>query len=151
MADVITDGVAVFRRSVDRWAKSPNPIDAHHALKAAPAVLQALDDARADIEKRKRGGEELGKRFVFLAELIKDTYRRSADDPIAACQMLGDHLAHLFEDEGGLSVDDHNRVCRALEDRRRELDEVENLRAEVKRLETAAMVRAASTGTEAGR
>lgn len=50
MADVITDGVAVFRRSVDRWVKSPNPIDAHHALKAAPTVLQALDDARAELK-----------------------------------------------------------------------------------------------------
>ena len=45
MADVITDGVASFRRSVDRWAKSPNPADAALALKAAPTVLKILDYA----------------------------------------------------------------------------------------------------------
>ena len=51
MADVITDGVASFRRSVDRWVKSPNPADAALALKAAPTVLQVLDDARTEVER----------------------------------------------------------------------------------------------------
>lgn len=156
---------AGFRAAVVQWEAKFDRSSLQRIATGAGTVLRMLDDARQDrdgfveeirdlndqLEQRKRGGEELGKSFVFLAELIKDTFRRSADDPIAALHMLGDHLSNLFEDEGGLSVDDHNRVCRALEDRRRELDEVEKLRAEVKRLETAATVRAASDGTEAGR
>lgn len=154
---------AAFRTAVDMWERDPKRATTHRILTGARRVLDLLDETRRDrngfveeirdlndqLEQRKRGGEELGKSFVLLAELIKDTFRRSANDPIAALHMLGDHLAHLFENEGGLSVDDHNRVCKALEDRRRELDEVENLRAEVKRLETAAIVRAAPAGTEA--
>lgn len=85
----------------------------------------------AEIEWRKRGGKELGKVVVRLSELIKDAFQRGEGDPIGALQMLGDYLAHLFEDEGGLPTDEHNRVYRALEDRRRDLAEVERLRAEL--------------------
>jgi ribosome-binding protein aMBF1 (putative translation factor) len=81
----------------------------------------------AELEQSRRGGKELGKIFGFgemvpLAELIKDAYLRGADDPIDALQMLGNCLAEVFENEGGLAADDHNRVYRALEGRRTELE-----------------------------
>lgn len=138
-----------FRNAVTKFEVNSDPASAQRIVTGAGAILRLLDKTRADLEQRERGGRELGKTFVLLADLIKDAFRRSADDPIAGLEMLGNHLAHLFEDEGGLSADEHNRVCRALENWRQQLDEVEKLRAEVQRLETAAMVRAASVGTEA--
>lgn len=80
--------------------------------------VQAMPYLLDEIERGRRGGKELGKTLVFLAELIKGAFRRGETDPIGALLMLGDHLAHLFEDEGGLSADEHNRIYRALEARR---------------------------------
>lgn len=79
--------------------------------KDVPALIAALSRSR-------RGGKELGRTFVFLAELVKGAFRRGETDPIGALLMLGDHLAELFEDEGGLSTEEHNRIYRALEARR---------------------------------
>jgi hypothetical protein len=91
-----------------------------------------VERLRAELDQAKRGGKELGKSIVVLMELIKDAYLRGADDPIDALHMLGNMLAEVFEDEGGLSPDDFNRVHRALEYRRSE--EEERLREENARL-----------------
>lgn len=87
-----------------------------------PPIPQLCDadipDLLAEVEWRKRGGKELGKVVVRLAELIKAAFVKGETDPAGALLMLGDHLAELFEDEGGLPADDHNRIYRALETRR---------------------------------
>lgn len=87
-----------------------------------PPIPQLCDvdipDLLAEIKRSRRGGKELGRTFIFLAELIKDAFRRGETDPTGALLMLGDHLAELFEDEGGLAADEHNRIYRALEARR---------------------------------
>lgn len=92
----------------------------------------------AEVEQMKRGGAELGKIVAFLGDLIKDAYVRGADDPIDALHMLGNVVAEVFEDEGGLSPDEFNRVYRALEARRAEEEKHrregdEQRRAEVSR------------------
>lgn len=96
-------------------------------------TTEQLAEVEAERDMLKRGGAELGKTLVFLAELIKDAYVRGADDPIDALHMLGNYLAEVPASEGGLHFDDFSRVYRALEDRRKAEGEVERLRAEVKR------------------
>jgi hypothetical protein len=90
---------------------------------------QGLHEYRAEIERLQRGGKELGKIVVILGDLIKDAYVKGADDPIGALHLLGDYLAEVLEGEGGLPVDEHNRVYRALEDQRRDLAERDALKA----------------------
>jgi hypothetical protein len=86
-----------------------------------PALITEVKRQRANLEQSRRGGKELGKSVEFLGGLIKDAFLRGADDPIGALHMLGDFLSNLFEDEGGLTVEEHNRVYRALEDQRAKL------------------------------
>lgn len=76
MADVITDGVASFRRSVDRWAKSPNPADAALALKAAPTVLKILDDARGLASTYRLNYEALALRAARVRALTADLHEQ---------------------------------------------------------------------------
>ncbi|MFE9099786.1 hypothetical protein [Actinomadura geliboluensis] len=95
-----------------------------HIVEAVPGLLTA----RAGDARRERGGKVLGEIVVRLAELIKTAFAKGETDPAGALLMLGDHLAELLEDEGGLPSDDHNRVYRALERRR---DEVERLSTEL--------------------
>lgn len=97
--------------------------EAHRALMAVVAERDAL----------KRGGEELGKFVEALTGLIRDAYRHGATDPIEAVHMLGNHLAEVFEDEGGLPIDEYNRVFRALEDQRHKRDALKAELAEVVR------------------
>jgi hypothetical protein len=113
-------------------ALGPNEEDGAGGGLAADVALVAdrLKRMQAELEQLKRGGKELGKSIVVLTGLIKDAYLRGADDPIDALQMLGNFLAEVFEDEGGLSPDDFNRVYRALEDRRKTESEIERLREE---------------------
>lgn len=112
----------------------PNAADAEfitHAREDVPALIAELEQAR-------RGGKELGKNVVFLMELIKDAFVRGADDPIGALNMLGNVVAEVFEDEGGLSPAEFSRVQQALDAREteqatREYEEAERRRAEVSR------------------
>lgn len=112
---------------IDRRLHERTVAERTFMARMAPALL-------ADLEQTRRGGRELGKTLVFLTELIKGAYLRGADDPIDALHMLGDHLAEVLEGEGGLSVDDFNRVYRALEERRKTEAEVRRLREENDRL-----------------
>ena len=73
-----------------------------------------VDHLHREIERLEAGGKELGWLVVQLAELIRDAYRLGATDPIGALHLLGDHLADLLPDEGGLEADEHNRIYRAL-------------------------------------
>lgn len=93
-----------------------------------------IPDLLAEVERSRRGGKELGKTVVFLAELIKDTYRRGETDPIGAVLALGHHLAELFEDEGGLPTDEHNRIYRTLENKHRAQAGRDRLAEQVKRV-----------------
>lgn len=105
-----------------------------------PALLANLKQAR-------RGAQELGKTVVFLTRLIKDAFVRGADDPIDALHMLGNFLAEIFEDEGGLSTDEHNRVYRALEARRADEERAKAERDASERAAVAAAVKRASYTT----
>jgi hypothetical protein len=129
-----------FRMSIPAQPDRDSDLIISDALDKAMAVLANLKQAR-------RGAQELGKSVVFLAELIKDAYVRGADDPIDALHMLGNYLAEVLEDEGGLSVDEHNRVHRAMEDRRAEAERIEAERDVSERDAVAAAVRRASETT----
>ena len=94
----------------------------------APCTAAEIDRLRAELDRAGRGGRELGRIVVRLAELIKAAFVKGETDQAGALLMLGDHLAELLEDEGGLSTDDHNRIYRALEQQRAE---VERLRKEL--------------------
>jgi hypothetical protein len=73
-------------------------------------------ELQARLDQLRRGGQEIGKVVRMLSDLIRDAFRRGADDPIAALHMLGDYLAVI--PDGGLGVSEHHRIYRALEEHR---------------------------------
>jgi hypothetical protein len=129
---------------IDRLVHERTAAERAFMMQAAPAVLaevEALaaevaklrtipadwhdqrrraDDLAAELEQRRCGGRELGKTVEFLAELIKGAFVRGAEDPIGALRMLGNHLAEVFESEGGLSPGEFIRVQQALDARESE-------------------------------
>lgn len=132
---------------IDRLVHERTVAERTFMMQAAPELLAEVKQQRADLEQFRRGGQELGKVVDFMGGLIKDAFLRGADDPIGALHMLGDYLAEITADEGGLSVEEHNRVYRALDARRVEAERLKAERAASERAVVAAIVKRDSETT----
>ncbi len=95
-----------------------------HKDQLAEMILVYAVELQAERDQLRRGGRELGGIVTHLTELIKDAWKEGATDPVGALHMLGNHLAEILPDGGGLCVDEFDKTYRALEEHRAKVAEL---------------------------